>query len=67
MKIRSMVLIAFSLLFFMFGCTKEQVYRGCYEGLTTHEYLKNTPGDPFYSPKSYDQYLNEREEQPDLE
>lgn len=62
-----MILIAFSLLFFIFGCTKEQVYRGFYEGLTTHENLKNTPGDPFAAPKSYDQYVNERNEQPERE
>lgn len=67
MKIKSMALIAFSLLFFMCGCTKEQVYRGVYEGLTTHEELQNTPGDPYDSHKSYDQYVNEIKEQPEGE
>ncbi len=45
----------------LFGCTKKQIYRGVYDGLTTHEKLKNTPG-PINDPVSYDQYEAERKE-----
>lgn len=62
MKMSSITIIFFSLLFLMFGCTKEQVYRSFYEGLTTHEDLKNVPGDPLESPQSYDSYESERKE-----
>jgi len=62
MKMRSMTIIVFALLLLILGCTKDQVYRNLYEGLTTHEDLKNTPGDPLDSSQSYDQYRNEREE-----
>ena len=50
------------MLILIFGCTKKQVYRNVYEGLTTHEELQNTPGDPLNKHKSYDQYEKEREE-----
>ncbi|WP_321366797.1 hypothetical protein [uncultured Desulfuromusa sp.] len=62
MKIASIMIILIGLLFLAFGCTKEQVYRGVYEGLTTHEELKNTPGDSLSNHKSYDQYEIERKE-----
>lgn len=62
MKFKSIIIILFSLLLIIFGCTKKQVYRNLYEGLTTHEELQNTPGDPLDNHKSYDQYEKEREE-----
>lgn len=51
--------LAILLISFFLGCSKEQIYRGIYEGATTHEKLKNTP-DPLNEPMSYDQYERER-------
>jgi len=49
------------LLFFALGCTKDQIYRGLYEGTTTSERLKNPPG-PNNDPPSYEQYEIQRKE-----
>ena len=49
-----------SLLFtLMLGCTKEQLYRGIYEGAATQERLKD-PRGPLNEAMSYDQYERER-------
>lgn len=56
------IITFFIFLMLMAGCTKDQVYRSFYEGMMTHEDLKNTPGDPLEKHKSYDLYEQEREE-----
>lgn len=55
---KTLVILLFTL---MIGCTREQLYRGIYEGAATQERLKN-PRGPLNEPMSYDQYERERKE-----
>lgn len=62
-QMRILTKAAFSILvlLLLLGCSKEGLYRGLYEGATTHEKLQNTP-DPLHEPVSYEQYERERNE-----
>jgi hypothetical protein len=63
LTIKLLTVLLFTL---MLGCTKEQFYRGIYDGAATQERLKN-PSGPLNEPMSYDQYERERKEKKEIE
>jgi|GEM_PF-2927668 len=62
MKLKGLLLPALAFCFLACGCSKDELERGIYEGLTSDMELKGEEGEePDREPMTYDQYRMERE------